>query len=178
VAAWRYDERDGDLLVLTGVEGRASGLGHALTLRWTRWRAEVSHEDGTPVAVHVTVDVAGLEVVRGEGGPKGLSRVEKAMVRRRALEELDAAHHRTIEFSAPSVEPDDSGWVLTGTLRVRGRERAYAVRVRDAGGRLSVDAPVRQSDFGVTPVRFLGGAFSVADEVRVRLDGVAAPPAG
>ena len=177
MGSWTYDERDADLLVLTGVEGPASRLGHALTLRWTRWRAVVEHADGTPSTVHVRVGADGLEVVHGEGGLKGLSRVEKAMVRRRALKELGAADHPEIDFVA-EVERDRDGWLLRGTLRVRGRSRAYAVHVREADGRLSVDEPVRQTDFGVRPVRFLGGAFSVADEVRLRLDGVVPPDAG
>ena len=178
VGPWTYDERDAELLVLTDVTGPASRLGHALTLRWTRWQAEVSHRDGTPSEVQVVVDVRSLEVVHGEGGLKGLSPVEKAMVGRRALKELDAATHPQIEFRSTSVSPTAGGWQLTGILRVRGRSRPCAVRVREADGRLTVDEPVRQTSFGVTPVRFLGGAFSVADEVRVRLAGVAAPGAG
>ena len=175
---WRYDATDGELLVLTGVEGPASRLGHALTLRWHGWRAEVSHAEGVPTAVRVTVPVDGLEVVHGEGGLKGLSSVERSMVRRRALKELAADQHRTIELRTDSVSPDGDGWLLEGTLRVRGRSRACVVHVRRDGDRLTVEQTLRQTAFGVTPVRFLGGAFSVADEVRVRVSGVAAPEPG
>jgi polyisoprenoid-binding protein YceI len=175
---WTYDDTAGELLVVTGVEGPASRLGHALTLRWRHWHAEVEHTEGTPTAVRVTVPLDGLEVVRGEGGVKGLSGPEKAIVRHRALKELGASEHPTADFHADEVEATDEGWLLRGTLRVRGRSVAYDVHVREADGRLSVDEAVRQTDLGVTPVRFLGGAFSVADEVRVRIDGVAAPDTG
>jgi hypothetical protein len=177
VAQWTYDDSAGDLLVLTEVEGPAARLGHALTLRWAGWRAVVSHQDGHPVAVTVTVPVDGLEVVHGEGGLKGLSRPEKALVRRRALKELAAREHRQIELVADEVVRTEDGWLLRGTLRVRGASRAYDVRVREVDGRLEVEEPVQQTAFGVTPVRFLGGAFGVVDEVRVRL-GVARPDAG
>ncbi len=175
---WTYDAGDGDLLVLTEVEGPAARLGHALRLRWHGWRAQVSHADGVPTAVRVTVPVEGIEVVHGEGGLKGLSSAEKAVVRRRALKELRDADHPRIELCAETVEPDGDGWLLRGTLRVAGRCRACVVRVARDGDLLRVEETVRQSDFGVRPVRFLGGAFSVADEVRVRLAGVAAPVAG
>ena len=173
---WTYDDTAGELLVLTDVEGPAARLGHALTLRWNGWHAEVEHDGGTPTSVQVTVPVDGLEVVHGEGGIKGLSSAEKAIVRHRALKELGAKEHLTIQFDADSVTSTGSGWLLDGTLRIRGRAQAFAVEVREEGGRLGLDATLRQTDFRVTPVRFVGGAFSVVDEVRVRLSGVAAPP--
>ena len=177
MAQWTYDDSAGDLLVLTDVEGPAARLGHALTLRWTGWRAVVQHERGTPVSVRVTVAVDGLEVVRGEGGIKGLSAPEKALVRRRALKELGASEHRETAFHADEVVRTEDGWLLRGTLRIRGTSRAYDVRVRERDGRLEVDEPVRQTAFGVAPVQFLAGTFGVADEVRVRLV-VAQPDAG
>jgi polyisoprenoid-binding protein YceI len=175
---WTYDESAGELLVLTGVEGPAAWMGHALTLRWHGWHAEVDHDAGRPTAVRVTVPVDGLEVVHGEGGFKGLSTPEKALVRRRALKELAAEEHREIGFEADSVSSTGSGWLLDGTLRIRGRALACAVEVRDDGGTLSAETTLRQTDVHVPPVRFLGGAFSVADEVRVRLTGVAVPAEG
>ncbi|MDR7363427.1 YceI family protein [Nocardioides marmoribigeumensis] len=178
MGVWTYDETAGDLLVLTGVEGPAARMGHALTLRWTRWRAEVEHAEGTPTSVRVTVPVDGVEVVRGEGGVKGLSGPEKAIVRRRALKELGAAEHPTVELHSEDVTADRDGWRVAGTLRIRGRSRPFTLRLRDEGGVLRAKETLRQTDFGVTPVRFLGGAFSVSDEVRVRLDGVAVPTEG
>ena len=175
---WTYDDSDGELLVLTGVEGPAARLGHALTLRWHGWHAEVAHSNGTPTSVQVTVPVDGLEVVHGEGGVKGLTSPEKAIVRRRALKELGAEDHLTIQYDADSVTSTGSGWLLDGTLRIRGRAQVCAVEVREQGGRFELDTTLRQTDFHVTPVRFLGGAFSVSDEVRVRLAGVAVPAEG
>ncbi len=175
MAAWTYDDTDGELLVLTGVEGPAARLGHALTLRWHGWIAEVEHTDGTPTSVRVIVPVEGLEVVRGEGGLKALSTPEKALVRHRALKELGSSRHPEITFEADSVTSTGSGWLLDGTLRIRGRSQAVAVQVHESGGRLTVDHALRQTDFHVTPVRFVGGAFSVVDEVRVTA-GVASAP--
>jgi polyisoprenoid-binding protein YceI len=172
---WTYDDTDGELLVLTGVEGPAARLGHALTLRWHGWHAEVAHDDGTPTSVQVTVPVDGLEVVHGEGGVKGLSGAEKAIVRRRALKELGAKDHLTIQYDADSVTSTGDGWLLDGMLRIRGRAQAFAVEVRPVGDRFEIDTTLRQTDFHVQPVRFVGGAFSVVDEVRVRVTGVAVP---
>ena len=178
MGAWTYDDAAGDLLVLTGVEGPAARMGHALTLRWRGWHAAVEHESGRPTSVTVTVPVEGLEVVHGEGGLKRLSSPEKAMVRHRALKELGAREHPTIGFHADSVTSTGSGWLLDGTLTIRGRGHLCAVEVREDGGVLDVGTTLRQTDVHVTPVRFLGGAFAVADEVRVQLRGIAVPAEG
>lgn len=161
-----YGPGDGDLLVHTDVTGRAARLGHRLTLRWTRWTAEVLEDDGEPTAVHVEVDVASLEVVEGRGGLKPLSSPEKQVVRRSAWKALGSKEHPRIRFDG-EVLPVLGGYDLRGDLTVRGTTRPQTVHVRLVDDRLEVEATVRQSDFGVVPVSFLAHSLEVVDEVRV-----------
>jgi polyisoprenoid-binding protein YceI len=168
---WTLDERDGDLVVRTGVEGPAARLGHRLTIAMTRWRARVTETDGSPTAVRVEVDVGGLLVRHGQGGLKPLSAVERAMIRRSALKTLEATRHPTIVYVADSVGVTDGGYDLDGEVTIHGVTHQLPLRVEvgplDVGHR--TQASLRQSDFGVQPVSFVAGAMRVSDEVSIEV---------
>jgi polyisoprenoid-binding protein YceI len=171
VTSWSLDASVGELLVHTGVTGRAARLGHELTLAMTTWQATVSSDGDTPVGVELTVEVASLEVVRGSGGVKALSGPEKAMARSNALAALDAKHHPTIDFRTDAIEAAKDGFRLDGVLTIHGTSarRTVEVSVTDLGDawRVTCDAVVRQTDFGVTPYSLFMGSVKVADDVAV-----------
>ncbi|MFM9378607.1 YceI family protein, partial [Gordonia sp. VNK21] len=52
----------GELLIRTGVTGKAARTGHRLTIAVTSWQAQVTVDDGHPSAVTRTVDVDSLDV--------------------------------------------------------------------------------------------------------------------
>ncbi len=172
-AVWRLDPSDGELLVRTGVAGPGARMGHRLIIAMRRWRATVQWSDGEPVAAQLAVDVDSLEVLRGEGGLTPLSGPEKALVRSNALRQLAAGRHPEIRFERPAdnIEKSRDGYRLTGTLQIRGKTRpqVIALRTDDLGDawRLSTEAVVRQSEFGVKPYSLLMGSLKVADDVTV-----------
>jgi polyisoprenoid-binding protein YceI len=171
--AWVLDDSDGELLVRTGVAGRAAKMGHRLTLAMRDWRATVQWSDDKPVEVGLTVEVGSLDVVRGDGGLTPLSGPEKILVRTNALRSLDVRRFPRIEFAAKTVEPTDHGYRLTGKLTIHGKSRTFIVEVGadDLGDSwsLSGEAVVRQTDFGIKPYSQLVGSLKVADEVTVSL---------
>jgi polyisoprenoid-binding protein YceI len=171
VTAWTLNESDGELLVHTGVTGRAARMGHRLTIAMRRWQATVGWSGGEPAAAQLTVDVDSLEVLRGEGGITPLSGPEKNLIRSNALRQLDAGRFPRIGFTADSIEKSPDGYRLTGTLQIRGKSRAQIIDLRtdDLGDvwRLSGRVRVRQSDFGVKPYSLLMGSLKVADDVTV-----------
>ncbi|MBV9723492.1 MAG: YceI family protein [Mycobacterium sp.] len=146
-------------------------MGHRLTLAMRRWRATVEWSDGEPVVAQLAVDVDSLEVLRGEGGLTPLSGPEKTLVRSNALRQLAAGRHREICFDADSIEKSREGYRLTGMLQIRGKSRpqVIALRTDDVGDawRVSTEAVVRQSEFGVKPYSLLMGSLKVADDVTV-----------
>ena len=173
-AVWRLDPSDGELFVRTGVAGPGARMGHRLTIAMRRWRATVQWSDGEPAAAQLAVDVDSLEVLRGEGGLTPLSGPEKALVRSNALRQLAAGRHPEIRFeadTADNIEKSRDGYRLTGTLQIRGKTRpqVIALRTDDLGDawRLSTEAVVRQSEFGVKPYSLLMGSLKVADDVTV-----------
>jgi polyisoprenoid-binding protein YceI len=170
-AAWGLDGSDGELLIRTGVAGRAAQLGHRLTIAMRRWRATVQWNGDSPVSADLTVDVDSLEVVRGDGGLTPLSGPEKILVRGNALRSLDGRRFPRISFATNIIEKIDDGYRLTGTLTIHGKARTQVVDVRTDdlgdGWRLCSETLVRQSDFGIKPYSQLLGSLKVADEVTV-----------
>ena len=175
MTAWRINTSDGELIVTTGVTGRASRMGHRLTIAMNAWEATVAWTGDEPSAVELNVDVDSLEVVRGEGGMTPLSGPEKALARSNALKSLDAERFPTIRFRTGDIEKTADGYRLAGTLEIHGkaRPRAIDLRVKDHGDawRMSCDAQVRQSEFGVKPYSMFLGSMKVADVVTVSFTG-------
>jgi polyisoprenoid-binding protein YceI len=165
------DASDGELLVHTGVTGRAAKMGHRLTIRMNSWRATVRWKGSEPSAAELTVDVDSLQVLHGEGGVTSLSAPEKALVRTNALKVLEAARFGQIRFSADDIAETGHGYRLGGTLEIHGQSKKHVIDVRaeDLGNswRLSSEAVVRQSEFGIKPYSMLMGAMKVADDVTV-----------
>ena len=173
---WTLDAPDGELLIRTGVTGRAARMGHRLTMAMMRWQATVSWTGAEPVTAELTVEVDSLEVLRGEGGVKGLSGPEKVLVKSNALRSLDASRHPEIRFTAQVIDKTDDGYRLTGELQIRGksRDRVIDLRTEDLGDswRMSVESSVRQSDYGIKPYSLLMGSMQVADDVSLSFTAV------
>ncbi len=168
---WVLDASDGELLIRTGVTGRAARMGHRLTIAMTRWRATVQWDGDEPAAVQLTVEVESFDVRRGEGGVKGLTGPEKALVKSNAMKSLDAGRYPEVNFASEAVEKTDAGYRLTGTLQIRGTSRDHEIdlRTEDLGEswRMSAESTVRQSDYGVKPYSLFMGSLRVADDVSI-----------
>jgi polyisoprenoid-binding protein YceI len=174
--AWTLDASDGELELRTGVTGRAARMGHRLTIAMTRWRATVDWSGAEPVGAALTVDVDSFEVLRGEGGVKGLSAPEKTLVKSNAMKSLDCRRHPGVRFAADSITQTGDGYRLSGALEIKGKSRNHVVdlHTEDLGDswRMSAESSVRQSDYGIKPYSLLMGALQVADEVSVSFTAV------
>jgi polyisoprenoid-binding protein YceI len=151
-------------------------MGHRLTIAFNRWQASVSWTGDEPVSAELAVELDSLEVLRGEGGIKGLSGPEKAVVKSNALKSLDAGRHPEIRFSAETIDQTEQGYRLTGMLHIHGRsgEHVIDLRTEDLGHawRMSAESSVRQTDYGIKPYSLLMGSVQVADEVSVSFSAV------
>lgn len=178
---WSLDAADGELLLATGVRGRAARMGHRLTIAMTRWHATVSWAGPEPAAVQLVVETDSFEVLRGEGGVKGLSGPEKAVVRSNALKSLDAGRFPEIRYAARVIDKIGDGYRLTGQLEVHGKSRAHVVQLRteDLGDawRMSTESTVRQTDYGIKPYSLLMGSVQVTDDVSVSFTAIHAKDA-
>ena len=159
------------LTLYTGVTGKASKMGHRLTIAVTRWRAEVDWSGDRPSGLDLSAEVDSIEVVSGAGGVTPLLGPEKAIARSNALKTLEVERFPEIGFRTHSVDETPEGFRLTGTVRIHGvsREHTLDLTVEDLGDhwRLSAETVVRQSDFGIRPYSQLMGAMKVTDDVTV-----------
>ncbi len=173
---WTLDASDGELQLRTGVTGRAARMGHRLTIAMTRWHATVRWAGGEPAGMEFEVEADSFEVLRGEGGVKGLSGPEKALVRSNALKSLDAGRFPAIRFTAHAIDKTGEGYRLTGKLEIRGKTRDHVIdlRAEELGDswRMSTESTVRQSDYGIKPFSLLMGSVQVADDVEVSFTAV------
>jgi polyisoprenoid-binding protein YceI len=146
-------------------------MGHRLTIAMRQWQATVKWAGGEPVSAELTVEVDSLEVLRGEGGVKALSGLEKTQVRSNALGSLSADRFPRICYTADTIDKAGDGYRLTGTLQIHGKTREHVIdlHTEDLGEswRMSTQSTVRQSDFGVKPHSLLMGSLKVADDVTV-----------
>ncbi len=154
-------------------------MGHRLVIAMTRWRATVTWAGDEPASAELAVKTDSFEVLRGEGGVKGLSGPEKALARSNALKSLDASHFPEIRFRADAAEKiaeTEDGYRLSGTLEIRGKSREHVIdlRTKDLGDswRMSAESSVRQSDYGIKPYSLLMGSVQVADNVVVSFTAV------
>jgi polyisoprenoid-binding protein YceI len=173
---WTLDPADGELRVRTGVKGRAARMGHRLTIAMTGWQATVRWVGADPVAAELAVEADSFEVVSSQGGLKGLSGPEKALVRANALSSLDAGRFSEIRFTADVIERTEEGFRLTGTLQIRGKQKQHVIdlHTEDLGDswRMSAESTVRQSDYGIKPYSLLMGSVQVADDVTLSFTAV------
>ena len=180
---WTLDASDGELQLRTGVTGRAARMGHRLTIAMTRWRATVNWEDGEPVTAELVVDADSFEVLRGEGGVKGLSGPEKVVVHSNALKSLNAGRFPEIRFTAAAIDKADDGYRLSGTLQIRGKSREHVIDLRtdDLGDSWRMSAESDGSPIGLRHQALLasdgvgagrrrgGGVFHCGPPQRLRL---------
>jgi len=173
---WNLDTGDGELLLRTGVAGRAARMGHRLTIAMTRWEAAVSWDGAKPISAELTVETRSFAVLRGEGGIKGLSEPEKGLVTSNAMKTLDAGRYPRIGFRSHDITATGTGYRLAGTLGIKGQSRDHVIDVRteDLGDswRMSAESVVRQSEFGVKPYSLLMGSLQVADDVTISFTAV------
>ncbi|MBY4211679.1 YceI family protein [Rhodococcus fascians] len=172
---WAFDASDGgQLAVRTDVTGRASKMGHRLTIAVTSWTATVEWSGHAPTAVSLTAEVGSLEVIHGEGGLTPLIGPEKIVAKANAIKTFDANRYPTIRFRSEEITGIASGFRLTGTVEIHGvsREITVDVDVTDSGDRWQIgsETTVRQTDYEITPYSQMFGAMKVADEVTVTFD--------
>ena len=141
------------------------------------------HEISAPLAggavdaaarqVDLHVRAGALRVRDPKASEKDREQIQQTML---GPEVLDAARYPDISFRATAAESaGPHAWRLTGQLTLHGRTHPVSVDVREEGGRYSGSAALRQTDFGITPIKVAGGAVRVKDELRIEFQIQLAP---
>lgn len=159
--------------------GLLSAFGHNPTIGIRDFKGEVQFTPETydKALLRLTVDTATLEL---QDEMKKDDR--EKLIRLMFTEVLDVRHfpEATFESSQIKVQTAGDGQLqasVAGVLTLRGVSQniSFNTRVREMGAmlRISGDFRVRQSEFGITPVSFAGGALRLKDELKFTLEIVA-----
>lgn len=121
--------------------------------------------DGTTHSVQLTVDATKMKVL----DPKlAANRREQVQSNMTGSNVLDVAKYPKIEFRSTKVAVDGEHWNVTGDLTLHGQTHPIVIQVVSAdASHFTGSVMVRQSDFGITPIRILGGTVTVKNDVKV-----------
>ncbi len=122
--------------------------------------------DSTGKSITLTVDATQMKVLDPKLPTKRRDSVQENMAGPKVL---DVGTYHTISFVSTKIDDSDpSLWTITGNLTLHGQTHPITFQARrlDAA-HFSGSATVRQTAFGISPIRIAGGAVSVKDDVNV-----------
>ena len=132
-----------------------------------------SAEISDRASVKLEVDARALQVVDPDTSEKDRSEIQKTML---GPEVLDSERFHEIVFQSTAVEQNGTDrWVVHGNLTLHGQSQPVTVDVLREAGHYTGHATVKQTNFGIKPVRIAGGTVKVKDEVRIEFDVQVAP---
>lgn len=88
---------------------------------------------------------------------------------------LDVEKFPEISYQSTAVTGrGEAHWEVRGNLTLHGRTQPVTVDVSLEGGHYRGSAAIKQSDFGIEPIRIAGGTVKVKDELKIQFDIVSA----
>jgi polyisoprenoid-binding protein YceI len=116
-------------------------------------------------SVELRVNSSKLRVLDAEASASTRATIHATM---QGAEVLDVGHFPEIHFQSTGVEPSGTDhWVVHGNLDLHGQTHPISFEVALKAGLYGGTAVLKQSGFGITPVRVAGGTVKVKDEIKV-----------
>jgi polyisoprenoid-binding protein YceI len=143
--------------------GLLSGLAHNHEIQAPIAGGEV--QDSEIPFVELRVDSAKLRVLDPEVSDGTRATILATM---RGAEVLDVGHFPEIHFRSSGVEPNGADhWIVHGNLDLHGQTHPISFEVALKDGLYQGMAALKQTGFGITPVKVAGGTVKVKDEVKI-----------
>lgn len=180
-AAYTIDPEKSKIEIHVGKEGFFSAFGHnhLIATKEISGEAQLDPEKIDAASVALIIRSKSLTVL-----DPGASEREKVEVQKTMLGDkvLDVEKYPEVRFTSARVanaKKRNDGWELTleGTLSLHGVEKtvAFPLRVQLNGNALRGEGEIslRQTDYGITPVKVGGGTVRVKDRLKITF-GIAA----
>lgn len=159
------DTRESVLTIHVYKAGVFSAFGHDHEVRAPISRGTA---DTAAKSVELHVEAAALRVIDAKVSEKDRAEIQKTML---GPEVLDVERHTEIAFRSTSAESAGANsWHVRGDLTLHGQTRPVTIEVAETSGRFTGHAVLKQSEFGIKPVRVAGGTVKVKDELRIDFD--------
>lgn len=160
------DVQHSRLIVFVGKAGVFSAFGDDHMIGAPISRGTIS-ESG-PLSIQLAVNAADLAVL-----DRDIDSGQREAIRARMIgkDVLDATRFPSITFESTSIEPaGQDRWNVAGSLTVHGITRRVTFSVVRSNDRYRGDTRIRQSDFGIAPIRIAGGTVKVKDELKIEFE--------
>ena len=141
--------------------GLFSGLAHDHTIQAPVATGNIDMQEKS---VTLTFNVADMKVLDPGESDSNRKDIDATM---KGPKVLDGAHFPTISFASSSVKTSGDRSEVTGTLTMHGASRQIAVPVALQDGKYTGSLLLKQTDYGITPVKIAGGAVRVKDEITI-----------
>ncbi len=116
-------------------------------------------------SVELRVEASKLRVLDGEVSAETQAKIQGTM---QGAEVLDVGRFPEIHFQSTGVEPSGTDhWIIHGNLDLHGQTHPISFEVALTNGVYQGTAVLKQSAFGIKPVRVAGGTVKVKDEIKV-----------
>jgi len=143
--------------------GILSGLAHNHEIEAPIESGEVN--DTERPSVELRVDSSKLRVLDPEVSDGTRATIQATM---QGAEVLDVGHFPEIHFHSTGVEASGTDhWVIHGNLDLHGQTHPISFEVALKDGLYQGTAVLKQTGFGITPVKVAGGTVKVKDEIKV-----------
>ncbi len=158
----RIDTQRSTMTVKVGKSGLFSAFGHNHEIRAPIVSGTITQAGSG--SVELTVDARRMRVLDPDISAKDRAEVQKTM----ETQVLEIDKYPQIRFASRRIETKSNNhFRVTGDLTLHGVTRAVTVEVEERGGRYTGSAKVKQTQFGMKPVRVAGGTVKVKDEVEI-----------
>ena len=159
---------NGSLRVETKRHGAAAKAGHDLEFEVGSWSGTLTAGDDGSIELQLSADSGSLQVTKGTGGIMDLSEEDKVEIVKTIESEVLPAGQ--VDFESTQVTLSDEGQRLavSGELSMNGNRHPLEFELDvGADGKVSGQATLKQSDWGITPYSGLFGTLKVKDDVTV-----------
>jgi hypothetical protein len=124
--------------------------------------------DPAALSVEVHFDARKMTVLDSEASPADRAQVQETMLSDKVL---DAQRFPEIGFVSRSVKASGTNaYSVEGDLTLHGVTHAVKVPVSFAGGHYTGSVKLKQSEFGIVPIKLFAGSVKVKDMVEISFD--------
>jgi polyisoprenoid-binding protein YceI len=128
-------------------------------------------EGSAHASVQLRVDSRKMRVLDPETSADKRAEIQQTM---QGASVLDVEKFPEISYQSTTVTSrGENHWEVRGDLTLHGQKQPVAVAVTLQDGHYRGSASLKQTAFGISPVRIAGGTVKVKDEVKIEFDIVA-----
>jgi polyisoprenoid-binding protein YceI len=168
------DVEHSTIRIHVGKSGLFSAAGHE---HWVLAPvAEGTLEEALPASLSFRVESRQMKVEEDKSlSPSQLAEIERTM----QTQVLESEKYPEIRFRSTSIEPSaPDAWTVQGELSLHGQTRPVRATVRKQENAYVGRCQIKQTDFGIQPVRVAGGTIRVKDELDIQFSVLPASDGG